>query len=91
LEKQRGHESCKVLNMSYDRIVCAMLSMAKHHAPGLSVYSDAWMGDERDRWPEAAAWATRVLGRRIEPPVTYLKMPVRRRIRVFAIRMGWMP
>jgi hypothetical protein len=56
---------CKTYHAPCDKLVCAILSVAKQYHPGLSVSSDALMGSEPDGWPEACAWATDVLGRRI--------------------------
>jgi hypothetical protein len=89
LSRGRGSEFCKTNGRPYDRVICAILSVASEHAPGLRVGSDGWMGDPRDRWPEAAAWATRILKRPVRPPVTYLRMPIMQRLRVLKIRFGF--
>ena len=62
-----GFAFTKTANKPYDRVVCAILARARHHAPDyIRVSSD---GDERD-WHDHLAWAAKVLGEPVAFPVT---------------------
>jgi hypothetical protein len=68
LQRRSSSGFCKTNGHPYDQVVCAILSVAQQHSPTLRISSDAWMGDKRDRWLEAAAWATQVLNRPVPAP-----------------------
>jgi hypothetical protein len=59
---------CKTGYVPCDKLVCAILSIAKSHHPALSVSSDARLGSEPDGWADACAWASQVLGREVRLP-----------------------
>lgn len=57
---------CKTAYKPYDKVVCAILAVAKQHAPDhITVSSD---GDEAD-WREPLAWASEVLARDVPSPL----------------------
>jgi hypothetical protein len=55
---------CKTNHRPYDKLVCAVLSVAKQHYPALEVSSDA-LFEGLVIWPDAARWASRVLARNV--------------------------
>ena len=58
---------CKTRHRPYDKLVCAVLSVAKQHYPPLAVGSDA-LFEGLVIWPDAARWASKVLGRAVTIP-----------------------
>jgi hypothetical protein len=60
-------DSCKTSHRPYDKLVCAVLSVAKQHYPPLAVDSDA-LFEGLVIWPDAARWASKVLGRHVPIP-----------------------
>jgi hypothetical protein len=58
---------CKTAHRPYDKLVCAVLSVAKQHHPPLAVGSDA-LFEGLAIWPDAARWASKVLGREVPMP-----------------------
>jgi hypothetical protein len=58
---------CKTNHRPYDKLVCAVLSVAKQHYPPLAVGSDA-LFEGLVIWPDAARWASKVLGRDVPMP-----------------------
>ena len=58
---------CKTAHRPYDKLVCAVLSVAKQHYPPLAVSSDA-LFEGLAIWPDAARWASKVLGRNVPIP-----------------------
>ena len=70
LARKAGQQgfACKTGHRPYDKLVCAILSVANEQFPPLSVSSDAMMGSEPNGWPDACAWASDVLGRQITEP-----------------------
>ena len=67
LSRRPQHVWCKTNHRPYDRLVCAVLSVAKQHYPALEVRSDA-LFEGLAIWPDAARWASRVLGRHVPLP-----------------------
>jgi hypothetical protein len=63
---------CKTAHRPYDKLVCAVLSVAKQHYPPLSVSSEA-LFEGLAIWPDSARWASRVLGRDV--PTTWNARP----------------
>jgi hypothetical protein len=74
---------CKTGRMPYDKLVCAVLSIAHEHHPDLRVSSDANMGSEPDTWPQAVKWASEVLGRSVAAPWVYEPLTPWERMRRF--------
>jgi hypothetical protein len=63
---------CKTQHEPYDKLVCAVLMVAARHSPDIiSIFSDACMGSQPDGWPPAAAWASKVLGYKLDVPWRY--------------------
>jgi hypothetical protein len=58
---------CKTAHRPYDKLVCAVLSVAKQHYPPLAIGSDA-LFEGLVIWPDAAKWASKVLGREVPMP-----------------------
>jgi hypothetical protein len=58
---------CKTSHRPYDKLVCAVLSVAKQHYPALAVGSDA-LFEGLTIWPDAARWASKVLSRDVPIP-----------------------
>jgi hypothetical protein len=58
---------CKTDHRPYDTLVCAVLSVAKQHYPALNVSSDA-LFEGLAIWPDAAKWASKILGRDVPIP-----------------------
>jgi hypothetical protein len=100
---RQHHRFCKTGHRPYDKLVCAILSVANEQFPPLSVSSDAVMGSEPDGWPDACAWASEVLGREITEPWerSMMKLPkwfsflyrkywwIRRPLRDLSHRVDW--
>ena len=62
-------ECCKTRGQPYDKLVCAVLSVAAQWCPGLSVGSDAQLQRDESLWIDAIAWASEVLGRSLNLPL----------------------
>ena len=58
---------CKTAHRPYDKLVCAVLSVAKQHYPALAISSDA-LFEGLAIWPDAARWASKILGRDVPIP-----------------------
>jgi hypothetical protein len=59
---------CKTRGEPYDKLVCAILAVAAQRYPRLAVRSDAQLQDDESLWIDAIAWASEVLGRRLNLP-----------------------
>jgi hypothetical protein len=78
--KPEGFACCKTRHLPYDKLICAVLSVASGYTSAIQVSSDAQMGSVPDGWPAAARWATKVLGYKVRPPWTYSTKAHLRRI-----------
>lgn len=69
---KRSHGFCKTRHEPYDKLICAVLMVARQHCPDIiAVASDACMGSQPDGWPAAARWASKVLGYKVTTPWKY--------------------
>jgi hypothetical protein len=66
--RRGGWECCKTRGEPYDRLVCAVLAVAAQRSSGLAVGSDAQLQGDESLWIDAIAWASEVLGRRLDLP-----------------------
>jgi len=62
--RRGGWAWCKTRGEPYDRLVCAILFVARQRYPGLAVGSDNELHRVR-LWTDAITWATEVLGRNL--------------------------